>query len=135
MSAGNGTEREAGGVRRCKNGRRLGGSRNCGGAGAAAARHPFRSRLSQPTLAPSPEKKAGKRPEEVGWPRADAPGPPRAFCPAGCPHLAKESPESLAVELHLQPGPRGRYRDPSPRISFRTFPGRRLPRTKLPERS
>ena len=95
----------------------MGGSQNCWGSQSRGRTAPIpRSRLqASPPWLRAP-RKARKRPEEVGRPRADAPGPRRPRpCPAGCPHLAKESPESLAVELHLQPGPRDRFRDPSPR--------------------
>ena len=109
-------ETEAGGVRRSKSGWRLGGSPNCGRSQRGGRTAPIpRSRLQASPPRLRGPRKAGRRPEAVGRPRADAPRPRRPRpCPAGCPHLAKESPESLAVELHLQPGPRGQFRDPSP---------------------
>lgn len=49
-------------------------------------------------------------------PRPRGPSP----SPAGCPHLAKQPSQTLAVELHLQPGSRVRFRDPSPWTVSRT---------------
>lgn len=117
-------QREAGGVRRCKNGRRLGGSRTAGGAGAAAGTHSPQPASGQPTLGSEPPRKPVNCPEEVGWPRAESrdPGAPRP-CLASCPQFRLRSRlRSLAVELHLQPGPRGRYRDSSSQDLLPHFP-------------
>lgn len=83
--------------------------------GQARAVPRSRLRASPPALhAPG---RAGDTPRGESSARGgNAPKPrePQAR-PASGPHLAKESSQTLAVELHLQPGSGARLPDPSPR--------------------
>lgn len=102
---------EVGGPRRCGRSQ----SPGLGGEGPAAAP---RAGSRPARLGSEPQDEPGTRLEEPPARDGDAPQTPGPRPgPAGGPHLAKQPPQTLAVELHLQVP--ARRRAPSPPTFFR----------------
>lgn len=118
--------------------RRL-GSRSCGcsrspAPGGRDQGFPEASPNLRPAPPPlQPPQQAGDTPLGAARPGVETPRGP-STSPAGCPHLAQQPSQTLAVELHLQASSRVRSATPAPRPPFAPAPGRRPPRTKLPGR-